>query len=127
MAILKMKRLRLMIARSQKDDLLRALIRLGCVQFSELEDEVQSLESLHRAESDVMKLKSDHASLLRAVDLLGKYAPEKKPLLSAMPEVEGEELLGAEGLDEMLSSRERSSPRTNASAASARRRAAKGP
>ena len=46
---------------------------------------------------------SDHASLLRAVDLLGKYAPEKKPLLSAMPEVEGEELLGAEGLDEMLS------------------------
>ena len=103
MAILKMKRLRLMIARSQKDDLLRALIRLGCVQFSELEDEVQSLENLHRAESDVMKLKSDHASLLRAVDLLGKYAPEKKPLLSAMPEVEGEELLGAEGLDEMLS------------------------
>ena len=103
MAILKMKRLRLMIARSQKDDLLRALIRLGCVQFSELEDEVRSLESLHRAESDVMKLKSDHASLLRAVDLLGKYAPEKKPLLSAMPEVEGEELLGAEGLDEMLS------------------------
>ena len=103
MAILKMKRLRLMIARSQKGDLLRALIRLGCVQFSELEDEVQSLESLHRAESDVMKLKSDHASLLRAVDLLGKYAPEKKPLLSAMPEVEGEELLGAEGLDEMLS------------------------
>ena len=103
MAILKMKRLRLMIARSQKDELLRALIRLGCVQFSELEDEVQRLESLHRAESDVMKLKSDHASLLRAVDLLGKYAPEKKPLLSAMPEVEGEELLGAEGLDEMLS------------------------
>ena len=103
MAILKMKRLRLMIARSQKDELLRALIRLGCVQFSELEDEVQSLESLHRAESDVMKLKSDHASLLRAVDLLGKYAPEKKPLLSAMPEVEGEELLGAEGLGEMLS------------------------
>ncbi len=103
MAILKMKRLRLMIARSQKDDLLRALIRLGCVQFSELEDEVRSLESLHRAEIDVMKLKSDHASLLRAVDLLGKYAPEKKPLLSAMPEVEGEELLGAEGLDEMLS------------------------
>ena len=103
MAILKMKRLRLMIARSQKGDLLRALIRLGCVQFSELEDEVQSLESLHRAESDVMKLKSDHASLLRAVDLLGKYAPENKPLLSAMPEVEGEELLGAEGLDEMLS------------------------
>ena len=56
MAILKMKRLRLMIARSQKDELLRALIRLGCVQFSELEDEVQSLENLHRGESDTLSL-----------------------------------------------------------------------
>ena len=102
MAILKMKRLRLMIARSQKDELLRALIRLGCVQFSELEDEVQSMESLRRAESETLSLKSDHAALLRAVDLLGKYAPEKKPMLSAMPEVESDTLLGAEGLDEAL-------------------------
>ena len=59
MAILKMKRLRLMIARSQKDELLRALIRLGCVQFSELEDEVQCIESLHRGESEVLSVKSD--------------------------------------------------------------------
>ncbi len=102
MAILKMKRLRLMIARSQKNELLRALIRLGCVQFSELEDEVQSLEGLHRAESETLSLKSDHAALLRAVELLGKYAPEKKPMLSAMPEVEGDTLLGADGLDEAL-------------------------
>ena len=102
MAILKMKRLRLMIARSQKDELLRALIRLGCVQFSELEDEVQSLENLHRGESDTLSLKSDHAALLRAVELLGKYAPEKKPLLSSPPEVEGDVLLGAEGIGEAL-------------------------
>ena len=102
MAILKMKRLRLMIARSQKDELLRALIRLGCVQFSELEDEVQSLENLHRGESDTLSLKSDHAALLRAVELLGKYAPEKKPLLSSPLEVEGDVLLGAEGIGEAL-------------------------
>ncbi len=102
MAILKMKRLRLMVARSQKDELLKALIRLGCVQFSELEDEVQNLDSLRRAESDTLAVRSDHASLLRAVELLGKYAPEKKPMLSAMPEVEGETLLGDEGLDEAL-------------------------
>ena len=102
MAILKMKRLRLMVARSQKNELLKALIRLGCVQFSELEDEVQNLDSLRRAESDTLSVRSDHASLLRAVELLGKYAPEKKPMLSAMPEVDDETLLSEEGLREAL-------------------------
>ena len=102
MAILKMKRLRLMIARSQKDELLRALIRLGCVQFSELEDELQAVESLRRAESDTLSIRSDHAALLRAVELLGKYAPEKKPMLSAMPEVDGETLLEGGSLSEAL-------------------------
>ena len=37
MAILKMKHLRLMLMKNQKDELLRKLIRLGCVQFSEIE------------------------------------------------------------------------------------------
>ena len=103
MAILKMKRLRLMIARSQKDELLKALIRLGCVEFSELDDEALSLDSLRRTESDTLSLKSDHAALLRAVELLGKYAPEKKPMLSAMPEVDGETLLDGGGITEALS------------------------
>ena len=102
MAILKMKRLRLMIARSQKDELLRALIRLGCVQFSELEEELPAADSLRRAESDTLSLRSDLAALLRAVDLLGKYAPEKKPMLSAMPEVDGETLLESGSLSEAL-------------------------
>ena len=103
MAILKMKRLRLMIARSQKDELLRALIRLGCVQFSEPEDELLSVDSLRRTESDTLSLKSDHAVLLRAVDLLGKYAPEKKGMLSAPEEVDGETLLESAGLSDALS------------------------
>ena len=102
MAILKMKRLRLMIARSQKDELLRALIRLGCVQFSELEDELPAAENLRRAESDTLSIRSDLAALLRAVELLGKYAPEKKPMLSAMPEVDGETLLESGSLSEAL-------------------------
>ena len=98
MAILKMKRLRLMLARSQKDELLRALIRLGCVQFSELEEDVQALDVLRRDESDTLSLRGEHNSLLRAVELLDKYVPEKKPLLSAMPETDADTLLdGADG------------------------------
>ena len=41
MAILKMKRLRLMLVRSRKEELLRELAKLGCVEFSELEGELQ--------------------------------------------------------------------------------------
>ena len=47
MAIVKMKRLRLMLVRSQKEELLRELTRLGCVQVSELE-ELQEQESRMR-------------------------------------------------------------------------------
>ena len=105
MAILKMKRLRLMLVRSQKEELLKELARLGCVQVSEISQEVQEQESeglVRREGSELSKLKSQQASLERAVELLKRYAPEKTPLLSAKPEVEGGVLLAEEGLDEAL-------------------------
>ena len=40
MAIVKMKKLRLMVIRSEKDRLLRDLERLGCVEFSELDEDL---------------------------------------------------------------------------------------
>ena len=46
MAILKMKKLRLMAVRSRKDELLRELIRHGCVEFSELEDQIQGSDAV---------------------------------------------------------------------------------
>ena len=105
MAILKMKRLRLMLVRSQKEELLKELARLGCVQVSELSKEVQEQESeglVRREGSELGKLKTQQAALERAVELLKLYAPEKKPLLSAKPEVEGRVLLAEEGLGDAL-------------------------
>ena len=105
MAILKMKRLRLMLVRSQKEELLKELARLGCVQVSEISQEVQEQESeglVRREGSELSKLKTQQAALERAVELLKRYAPEKTPLLSAKPEVEGGVLLAEEGLDEAL-------------------------
>ena len=105
MAILQMKRLRLMLVRSQKEELLRELTRLGCVQLVEQEEELQEQESqgmVHRESSDLMTLKTRQAALERAVELLGRYAPEKKPLLSAKPELKAETFLDGEGLDETL-------------------------
>ena len=50
MAILKMKKLRLLAVRSGRDELLQELIRYGCVEFSELAPEIQGseIESLVR-------------------------------------------------------------------------------
>lgn len=101
MAILKMKRLRLMVVRSRKDQLLRELIRHGCVEFSEIGDEVQNSEAeglLSRESSRLMALRTQHVSLTHAVELLDKYAPAKGRLLSAKPELEDEVLLDDSGI-----------------------------
>ena len=105
MAILKMKKLRLMAVRSRKDELLRELIRHGCVEFSELEDQIQgsNVESiLSRESSDVATLKSQLTSLNHAIALLDTYAPKKGKLLSAKPELEDLAFLDDTGLSGAL-------------------------
>ena len=105
MAILKMKKLRLMAVRSRKDELLRELIRHGCVEFSELEDQIQGsdVESiLSRESSDVAALKSQLTSLNHAIALLDTYAPKKSKLLSAKPELEDLAFLDDTGLSGAL-------------------------
>ena len=106
MAIVKMKKLRLMAVRSQKEELLRELIRQGCVEFSELEGEVQGSQFeglVTRESSGLMGFKSQHAALLSAVAVLDRYAPVKKGLLSAKPQVEADVLLDESGLDRAMS------------------------
>ena len=92
MAIVKMKKLRLMAIRSDKDRLLRELESFGCVEFSELSDELSG-EGLVRESSDLLTLRNNQNTILNAIGLLDRYAPEKKPLLSAKPQVETETLL----------------------------------
>lgn len=101
MAILKMKRLRLMVIRSEKEQLLKELAGYGCVEFSEIGDEMQAsqLGDLVKRESSMtMALKSRHAVLDNAIAILDKYAPGKKALLSAVPEFESEIFLDDAGI-----------------------------
>ena len=101
MAIEKMKKLRLMAIRSNKDALLRELICRGCVEFSELEGELQDSQFKNlvaRESSGLLSFKTQHTALVNAVDVLDKYAPAKKPLLSAKPEVGENVLLDDSGL-----------------------------
>ena len=100
MAIRKMKKLYLLAVRSRKEALLRELVQRGCVEFSEMEGDIQGtgMEGLlKREDTKLMTLRSQYASLTHAVDLLGKYAPVKSKLLSAAPEVAGSVLLDDSG------------------------------
>ena len=106
MAIVKMKKLKLMAVRSRKDELLTELAKLGCVEFSEigtqiLESEVADVVA--REGSELMQVKAQYSSLTHAVDLLGRYAPQKSKLLSAKPELEGSVFLEDEGVAAALS------------------------
>ena len=101
MAILKMKKLRLIAVRSNKEESLRELIRRGCLEITELEGELHGtdIEALvHRESSDVASLKSRHTTLTHAIDLLDHYAPKKGKLLSAKPELDDRVLLDDTGL-----------------------------
>ena len=100
MAILKMKRLRLIALRSRKDELLRELTRLGCVEICEADTD--GAEALRKESGDLMGLRSRQAALEQALALLDRYAPAKTKLLSAKPELEDEIFLSDEGLEEAL-------------------------
>lgn len=105
MSIEKMKKLRLMAVSSQRKDILRELMLLGCVEFSEppADPDDEIISRLTRADGlDVQKLKSRQGDLITAVRLLDRYAPEKKKLLSPLPQVELEQLLDESRLDEDL-------------------------
>lgn len=86
MAIAKMKKLRLMVVRSQKDALLDELQRLSCVQVFEPDQEEFSEPSLtasvKKEDADLTQYKTQEASVQRAVGVLKKYAPAKGGLLS---------------------------------------------
>ena len=105
MAIEKMKKLRMMAVRGQKEELLRELLLLGCVEVSEpesdaLEPEVR--DHLSKEGSELLRYRGEHSRLVQAVELLGKYAPAKKPLLSAKPETDSDAILDDSTLPQML-------------------------
>ena len=97
-----MKRLRLIAVRSRKEELLRELTRLGCVEISEAGEELLQTESLRPESSGVMAARSRQASLDHALELLAQYAPVKSKLLSAKPELETEAFLEDDGVDDAL-------------------------
>jgi len=93
MAIVQMKKLRLLVVKNQRRALLRDLQRLGCVEIGEPAEALSAQSSLMRCESDLAELRARRARFSDSIRLLEKYAPEKAPLLQAKPEISTDELL----------------------------------
>ena len=88
MAIVKMKRLRLLGLRSDRERLLRPLQSLGCVEFSEPAIDLSdpAWAALAKPEgTGLSKAKEQYQQLDSALDVLRKYVPTKDGLLSARP------------------------------------------
>lgn len=69
MAIVHMKKLRLMVVRRQKDELLRDLMLLGCVQISEpdaLLADAESAAVLRQESGNVTEVRSELTQIGRA-------------------------------------------------------------
>lgn len=104
MAIVKMKKLQLMVVREQKEALLRDLMLLGCVSVTEpdLPQEGEDADYLRAESGGLVEARANQARLTGALALLDKYAPVKSKLLSARPEVSEAEFLDEAALNREL-------------------------
>lgn len=101
MAIVKMKKLRLIALRQQRDELMEALMRLGCVEVRPPDDLLSDPDNaavLRRERGSVAEARNDLGTLQSAVKILDQYAPAKKKLLSARPEIGQKDFLNEEAL-----------------------------
>ena len=103
MAIVKMKKLQLMVVRSQKDSLLDELTRLGCVQISEMDEIPGGLRSESAA---VTEVKTEQTAFNAALKILDKFAPAKSKLLAPKPEISEESFMSNEGYEDELEAAE---------------------
>lgn len=94
MAIVKMKQIRLIALAKDRDALLSELLHVGCVEVREPEEALSEGDALlHRDVSALADARGDLTGLQHAIEILGKYAPRKKPLLSLRPTIKEAELL----------------------------------
>jgi V/A-type H+-transporting ATPase subunit I len=105
MSIEKMKKLRIIALRQQRDDLMRQLMRLGCVQVhepTEMLSDPDVAAILRPERAGLAAARTELNQLQAALKVLGQYAPEKKKLLSARPEVSQEDFLNDQALSQDL-------------------------
>ncbi len=101
MAIVKMKKLRLLAIKSQRDELLRQLQLLGCVQVSEPE-KTEEEPALTRERGNVVECREAHREITNALALLDRYTSAKDGLFAPRPLVQCSTLMDDAGEAEQL-------------------------
>ncbi|MBQ6360570.1 MAG: V-type ATP synthase subunit I [Lachnospiraceae bacterium] len=82
-----MKKLKLIAVSSQREEILKDLLLLGCVQIDEpKEAEEARKDPQAQKASPLIALRSQKSTLTNALARLNKYAPDKKGLLDPLPE-----------------------------------------
>ena len=104
MAIVKMKKLRLVAVRSQQEEILRELMLLGCVEINDAKttQETLELELKHADTAQLPGYNQSYNRLINALGVLDEYAPAKRGLLTPLPEVELDELLDESAIPDDL-------------------------
>jgi V/A-type H+-transporting ATPase subunit I len=90
MSIVKMKKIRLTSVRTQKDDVLKTLMLLNCVEISEPETlpADPSLALIVRRETSALeKHRADSALIHSALDVLKHYCPVKSSMFAPRPDI----------------------------------------
>ncbi len=100
MAIVKMKKLRVIAMAGQREELLEGLLRLGCVEISEPDGKEQEWSALlRRGQSRLLSAKEDITQAGTALAALKKYAQTKDGLFIQRRPISEEEFLGGETVE----------------------------
>ncbi len=104
MSIVAMKKLKLIAVQSQKEEILKELMLMGCVQIDEPVTENGDDDTSQNAlrSTALMEYRSQKSTLTNALDRLNKYSPYSKGLLTPLPEVSLEEVLDESAIREDL-------------------------
>ena len=107
MAIVKMKRLRVIALAQERDDLLARLLHVGCVEVTEPEGALSDPEwmaLLHKDTSLLGDVKANANAVNAALEALRKYAPVKSGLFVTRKAIKESEFLSGEALETALHS-----------------------
>ena len=100
--ITKMKRLRVMAMSAQKEELLKGLLHLGCVEISEPDGRLSDPEwaaLLRRGDADLTRNKSELTDVQTALDALKQYCPAKEGLFVLRKSVAEHEFLSSKTVE----------------------------
>ncbi len=110
MAIVKMKRLRLIAMKSDRDAIFKKLLRLGCLEVSEQSEKLADPEwapLIKAAEGEVYDLKQRLSEIKATIAVLDNFVPVKTSLFAPRPELKESELFSIKTAEKAVESAKR--------------------